>query len=126
MNHNIQDHQDHCCIIHGCSYNQEDCPVFTGDVKANKKKPCKACEELYGDSKIMYEVTTYSSEPLFFDKQSKIRSWMTSCYLGGWLDRHNNAEPEPNREVTEYKLVPIRKVSLKRFIDEYKAFKGIK
>jgi hypothetical protein len=29
---NIGTHQTHCCIIHGCKYGDEDCPVVTGKV----------------------------------------------------------------------------------------------
>lgn len=35
-------HTEHCCVIHGCKYGDEDCPVAT------KKKPqsfvCESCD----------------------------------------------------------------------------------
>jgi hypothetical protein len=32
-------HTEHCCVIHGCKYGEEDCPVATG-----KQKQSYLCE----------------------------------------------------------------------------------
>jgi len=34
-------HQSHCCIDHGCKYNDKDCPVVSGQIK--QKYPCEDC-----------------------------------------------------------------------------------
>jgi len=36
-------HAAHCCIIHGCKYNNDDCPVTNGRVE--QKYPCEGCIE---------------------------------------------------------------------------------
>ncbi len=34
-------HQTHCCVLHGCKYGDDDCPVVSGDVE--QEYPCEAC-----------------------------------------------------------------------------------
>lgn len=34
-------HANHCCVIHGCKYGDEDCPVVLGKVKQEYK--CEFC-----------------------------------------------------------------------------------
>lgn len=34
-------HVSHCCVIHGCKYNEEDCPVSNGLIK--QTNPCWDC-----------------------------------------------------------------------------------
>jgi len=43
---NIEDeiHRNHCCVIHGCKYNDKQCPVANGQVK--QKYICQDCNEL--------------------------------------------------------------------------------
>lgn len=36
-------HTEHCCLTHGCKYNDDDCPVING-VKP-QSFPCEICEE---------------------------------------------------------------------------------
>ena len=36
-------HATHCCIIHGCKYGDEDCPVESGEVK--QEYICEWCDE---------------------------------------------------------------------------------
>lgn len=36
-------HTEHCCSIHGCKYDDDDCPVATG--KQMQSFPCEACGE---------------------------------------------------------------------------------
>lgn len=38
-------HTTHCCIIHGCKYCEEDCPVATG--KVQQEYSCEDCESFY-------------------------------------------------------------------------------
>ena len=35
-------HKTHCCIIHGCKYGREDCPVVNGEVQ--QKYLCEDCD----------------------------------------------------------------------------------
>ena len=37
-------HTEHCCVIHGCKYCDDDCPVETG-----VKKQSYMCEDCYSD-----------------------------------------------------------------------------
>ena len=34
-------HVSHCCVIHGCKYGDEDCPVESGDFV--QEYPCESC-----------------------------------------------------------------------------------
>jgi len=51
-------HRTHCCIKHGCKYNDKDCPVISGEIKQDYL--CESCgydgfksiEELLNDIKI--------------------------------------------------------------------------
>lgn len=36
-------HAAHCCILHGCNYGQDDCPVNSGSVL--QKYLCEECED---------------------------------------------------------------------------------
>jgi len=36
-------HVTHCCIVHGCKYGDEDCPIVTGE--AVQMHPCITCED---------------------------------------------------------------------------------
>lgn len=47
MNTNV--HSEHCCIIHGCKYVDENCPVEKGLQK--QSYPCEVC----GDDKTSYK-----------------------------------------------------------------------
>ncbi|MFW9876261.1 MAG: hypothetical protein ACFFG0_24440 [Candidatus Thorarchaeota archaeon] len=45
MNDNIgerETHAAHCCYIHGCKYNDSNCPVINGEI--NQKYICEECE----------------------------------------------------------------------------------
>jgi hypothetical protein len=35
--------ETHCCLVHGCKYCHDDCPVVSGEVK--QKYLCQACSE---------------------------------------------------------------------------------
>ena len=35
-------HTEHCCFVHGCKYDDDDCPVATG--KQMQSFPCEACD----------------------------------------------------------------------------------
>ena len=37
-------HTEHCCVIHGCKYGDEDCTVTTGELK--QSYPCEFCKEM--------------------------------------------------------------------------------
>lgn len=42
MNKKMKDvHTEHCCVIHGCKYNDKDCTVVAG--KAVQSHPCEDC-----------------------------------------------------------------------------------
>lgn len=42
MGNNVKDvHLTHCCVVHGCKYGEEDCPVETG--VAMQVFPCTFC-----------------------------------------------------------------------------------
>jgi hypothetical protein len=44
--------QSHCCVLHGCKYGYEDCPVVTKKVKQDHR--CESCEwEGYADVNIV-------------------------------------------------------------------------
>lgn len=36
-------HTEHCCIIHGCKYGDEDCPVVSGE--KSQSYLCESCSE---------------------------------------------------------------------------------
>ena len=36
---NVGVHQTHCCVVHGCKYGDEDCPVVTVDKKSGMTSP---------------------------------------------------------------------------------------
>jgi hypothetical protein len=36
-------HRTHCCLIHGCKYGDEDCPVANGIIE--QEYPCEECED---------------------------------------------------------------------------------
>lgn len=35
-------HTEHCCVVHGCKYGHEDCPVANG--QKDQSYPCEECE----------------------------------------------------------------------------------
>lgn len=35
-------HTEHCCVVHGCKYGKEDCPVETGQKR--QSFPCEDCD----------------------------------------------------------------------------------
>ena len=39
-------HAGHCCILHGCKYSYNKCPVVTGKIK--QLYLCESCTEYYG------------------------------------------------------------------------------
>lgn len=49
MEKNYEVHQGHCCVLHGCKYGDEDCPVVNG--KVNQLYLCEGCmeETVYGN-----------------------------------------------------------------------------
>ena len=36
-------HETHCCVVHGCKYGDEDCPVVLGKIK--QKYICESCDD---------------------------------------------------------------------------------
>lgn len=40
---NVGVHQSHCCVKHGCKYDDENCPVVTG--KVQQKYLCESCSD---------------------------------------------------------------------------------
>jgi len=36
-------HEGHCCVLHGCKYGDEDCPVVTKETK--QKYLCECCDD---------------------------------------------------------------------------------
>lgn len=38
-------HATHCCILHGCKYGDDDCPVE--NKKVEQEYPCQDCHENY-------------------------------------------------------------------------------
>ena len=45
-------HAAHCCVLHGCKYGADNCPVTNGVVK--QKYPCAWCIEEWPQSKGSY------------------------------------------------------------------------
>lgn len=43
MSTNIGVHASHCCVLHGCKYRDDDCPVESGQVE--QKYLCEICAE---------------------------------------------------------------------------------
>jgi len=35
-------HRTHCCVLHGCKYGDEDCPVVSGEIKQDYT--CESCD----------------------------------------------------------------------------------
>lgn len=35
-------HRTHCCIMHGCKYGDENCPVTDGEIR--QEFPCEECD----------------------------------------------------------------------------------
>jgi hypothetical protein len=50
-------HAAHCCSIHGCKYNDENCPVVLGTTE--QRFPCIDCEEPIVDQYEWDDVDTY-------------------------------------------------------------------
>lgn len=46
-------HTEHCCVIHGCKYCDDDCPVETGVKKQSYM--CEMCEMLEEDYERLQE-----------------------------------------------------------------------
>lgn len=46
-------HRTHCCVIHGCKYGDEDCPVVLKEVK--QEYLCEDCDSDYGIKKYTFE-----------------------------------------------------------------------
>jgi hypothetical protein len=120
---NIQDHQDNCCVIHGCRYGDFDCPIFTGNAPKNKKNPCLVCEGAYKDSKIAHEIVDQYSTLVFSDSK-KLRTFMTKLIRDGYGTNYKRVEK--NAKVIEYRLVPIREISMDRFKEEHEIRKRFK
>lgn len=38
----VEVHRTHCCVLHGCKYGDEDCPVVKGKIKQDFI--CEQCE----------------------------------------------------------------------------------
>lgn len=38
-------HETHCCVVHGCKYYDEDCPVETGEIE--QENTCMDCSDYY-------------------------------------------------------------------------------
>ncbi len=53
-------HRTHCCILHGCKYGDNDCPVYTGIIKQDH--PCEDCS--YDGLKNMDEVIKVKNREL--------------------------------------------------------------
>lgn len=80
-------HTEHCCLIHGCKYADEDCTVTTG--KLQQSYTCESCD--YEDIKSLKQLkATYPAEfgiellpiidrskPKTFDYDHKIHDNMT-------------------------------------------------
>lgn len=35
-------HEGHCCVLHGCKYGDEDCPVISGETQ--QRCQCESCD----------------------------------------------------------------------------------
>jgi len=35
-------HRTHCCVLHGCKYSDDDCPVVSGEIKQDYT--CESCD----------------------------------------------------------------------------------
>ena len=42
-------HKTHCCIVHGCKYGADDCPVVSREI--TQEYPCETCSMEYDDTK---------------------------------------------------------------------------
>lgn len=50
----VKVHEAHCCAIHGCKYNEEDCPVVNKTVK--QQHLCPDCHETFNDMDDVVEI----------------------------------------------------------------------
>lgn len=50
----VKTHETHCCAIHGCKYNEEDCPVVSKEIK--QQYLCPDCHETFNDMDDVVEI----------------------------------------------------------------------
>jgi len=60
MNDDVGVHINHCCIIHGCKYGDEDCPVAYGTAK--QAYPCWDCYDEWEVNKNTKCIAEYITE----------------------------------------------------------------
>jgi len=39
---NVGTHRTHCCVLHGCKYGHDECPVVSGEIL--QEYPCEDCD----------------------------------------------------------------------------------
>lgn len=61
-------HATHCCVIHGCKYGDEDCPVVTKEVK--QEYLCEECDSEYmGTTYTMEDIEEVFSSPFSHQRE---------------------------------------------------------
>lgn len=121
MSHTIvQDHQNNCCVKHGCRYGDFDCPVYYGDVK--KIGICYGCEKLSNEH-LCYEINDGQTQ-FFFDNITQYRAYLTKVKNGtiGFYNKKQRVDLQ-KAIVTEHIMRPARKVSLERAVVENEIYK---
>lgn len=64
---NSETHRTHCCIIHGCKYHDENCPVTSGEIE--QEYPCEDCNDPYHGSPDHFmscNITKHENSPEWF------------------------------------------------------------
>jgi hypothetical protein len=71
-------HAAHCCVLHGCKYGDEKCPVVNKKIKQNYT--CEMCQEDGIDSVEKLYKTTEEKKIGFIIKYKKDGTYMTQDY----------------------------------------------
>jgi hypothetical protein len=63
-------HRTHCCVHHGCKYNQDDCDVVLGKVK--QAYSCESCEDDHQNDSSSLEDRVLELEKIVHELQLQI------------------------------------------------------
>lgn len=63
--------ETHCCIIHGCKYSYEDCPVCLGVVK--QEYLCEDCSYDISELNIFYSDQKNKVDHMFIKENRKLK-----------------------------------------------------
>lgn len=104
-------HSTHCCILHGCKYGDEDCPVATGIVK--QEYTCESCGEYYGISTLdeldQYILLEKTSQELKIEALN-----MGAERLKEYLSLEENCNDEKCNKMLNYINLIINSISNER------------